>query len=203
MRKLREWSRDGGHYVTEFGNSCLQAFPLLYNSRHGKAQRLTKPLKGDDMNVMAKAHNDTKSLIAKMSPEGQAQVKADRLYRRMFAINLKQAHKEYKTMTQANDWKTKVIADAQARVVELEAIETTDGFIVVVGDNIRLPLDEVQGKWCKVENASLFWYKEDAQRFASRVVNGNNEVGQVVKKIDQIKWEIEEQQKLIDNLKNS
>lgn len=93
------------------------------------------------------------------------------------------------------------IKSAEARIAELEAIDTTDGYIVVVGDSIRLPMDEVQGKWCRVETASIFWYREDAQRFAGRIVNGNGEVGQVVKKIDQIAWEITEQQKLIESLK--
>jgi hypothetical protein len=93
------------------------------------------------------------------------------------------------------------IKQAEARIAELEAIDTTDGYIVVVGDKIRLPMDEVQGKWCRVENASIFWYREDAQRFAGRIVNGNGEAGQVVKKIDQIAWEISEQNKLIESLK--
>lgn len=90
--------------------------------------------------------------------------------------------------------------DAQKRITELEAIDTTDGYIVVVGDNIRLPMNEVQGKWCRVEDASIFWYREDAQRFAGRIVNGNGEKGQVVKKVDQIAWEINEQRQLIANV---
>lgn len=50
------------------------------------------------MNVMAQAHKATKLLIQSMSAEGQAQVKAEKLYGRMFAINLKRFHKEYKAM---------------------------------------------------------------------------------------------------------
>lgn len=96
---------------------------------------------------------------------------------------------------------TKTMQDAEKRIVALEAIDTIDGYIVVVGDTIRLPMDEVQGKWTTVEKASIFWYREDAQRFAGRIVNGNGEAGKVVKKIDQIKWEIEEQHKLISNIK--
>lgn len=159
------------------------------------------------MNVMAQAHKATKLLIQSMSAEGQAQVKAEKLYGRMFAINLKRFHKEYKAMQKeispVEAWKAQAIKDAEKRIAELKTIDTVDGFIVVVGDNIRLPLDEVQGKWCKVERASTFWHREDAQRFAGRVRNGNNEVGQVVKKIDQIAWEITEQEKLIESLKNS
>lgn len=89
---------------------------------------------------------------------------------------------------------------ATRRIAELEAIEHTDGYIVIVGDNIRLPMDEVQCKWCHVENASIYWHIEDARRFAARIVNGNNEKGQVVKKVDQIAWEISEQRQLIENL---
>ena len=149
------------------------------------------------MNVMAQAHEVTRNAVAQAAAIG---VKLS--YRSLFNAALKDCHK----MAKANpvqDWKDQAIKDAEQRIAELKAIDTTDGFIVVVGDNIRLPLDEVQGKWCKVERASIFWYREDAQRFAGRVVNGNNEVGKVVKKIDQIAWEIEEQQKLIESLKNS
>ena len=99
-------------------------------------------------------------------------------------------------------WIKEAINNANIRIAELQAIDTTDGFIVVVGDKARLPMNEVQCKWCRVEVASIFWYREDAQRFAGRIVNGSGEVGQVVKKIDQIAWEIEEQKKLIESLKN-
>ncbi|UAV90040.1 hypothetical protein REC_191 [Pseudomonas phage REC] len=152
------------------------------------------------MNVMAKAHKATKALIKELYYVNLS-------YRSVFAAQLKVAHKEYKAMQKevspVEAWKAQAIKDAEKRIAELKAIDTTDGFIVVVGDNIRLPLDEVQGKWCKVERASIFWHREDAQRFAGRVRNGNNEVGQVVKKIDQIAWEITEQEKLIESLKNS
>lgn len=151
------------------------------------------------MNVMKKAHQDTRSLMA--------QEPGKYSYRVVFAAMLVNAHwfnkQEAKKMNPAKAWAEKAIEDAQKRISELEAIEHTDGFIVVVGDSIRLPLDEVQGKWCRVEVASLFWYVEDARRFASRVRNGSNEVGQVVKKIDQIKWEIEQQNILIEDLKKA
>lgn len=149
------------------------------------------------MNVMKKAHEATKAHMARFPHD---------VYALAFRVKLILAHKEYKAMKEVNPveaWKDQAIKDAEQRIAELKAIDTTDGFIVVVGDNIRLPMDEVQGKWCKVERASIFWYREDAQRFAGRIVNGNNEVGKVVKKIDQITWEIEEQQKLIESLKNS
>lgn len=148
------------------------------------------------MNVMTQAHKNTKALIAQLD-----YVKLS--YRSVFAAQLKIAHKEYKAMqtqSPAVAQFTKAMQDAQKRIAELEAIDTTDGYIVVVGDNIRLPMNEVQGKWCRVEDASIFWYREDAQRFAGRIVNGNGEAGQVVKKIDQIKWEISEQRQLIANV---
>lgn len=142
------------------------------------------------MNVMAQAHKITRATVD-ASP-----VKL--CYRSLFKAALKDCHK----MNKQNDWKAAQIKSSEERIVELEAIEHLDGFIVVVGDNIRLPIDEVKGSWCRVEKASIFWYREDAQRLAGRIRNGNNEVGQVVKKIDQIKWEIEEQKKLIESLKN-
>jgi hypothetical protein len=153
------------------------------------------------MNVMAQAHKKVKAMLAAL---GSLRVPFKGQYAVMLSAALKQAHKEYKAMKEVNPveaWKAQAIADAQARIAELEAIDTTDGYIVVVGDNIRLPMDEVQGKWCRVERASIFWYREDAQRFAGRIVNGNGEAGQVVKKIDQIAWEISEQNKLIESLK--
>ncbi|UOL48591.1 hypothetical protein QGX12_gp053 [Pseudomonas phage Kremar] len=153
------------------------------------------------MNVMAQAHKMTREAMSKVDKSVCVIT-----YKQTFSVYLRAAHQEFKAMKEANPveaWKDQAIKDAEKRIAELKAIDTTDGFIVVVGDNIRLPLDEVQGKWCRVERASIFWHREDAQRFAGRVVNGNNEVGVVVKKIDQIAWEIEEQQKLIESLKNS
>lgn len=146
------------------------------------------------MNVMAEAHKATKEFFASVTETGLT-------YRVVLKIKLRVKHGEYKAMNVSKKWQDKIIADAKARIAELEAIEHTDGFIVVIGDSIRLPMNETQGKWTNVEKASIFWYREDAQRFAGRIVNGNNEVGQVVKKIDQIKWEIEEQQKLIESMK--
>ncbi|UAV89770.1 hypothetical protein [Pseudomonas phage COT4] len=152
------------------------------------------------MNVMAKAHSFARTYMNNANPPRRS-------YKDIFKNALRHFHKEYKAMQKevspVEAWKAQAIKDAEKRIAELKAIDTTDGFIVVVGDNIRLPLDEVQGKWCKVERASIFWHREDAQRFAGRVRNGNNEVGQVVKKIDQIAWEITEQEKLIESLKNS
>lgn len=147
------------------------------------------------MNVMAEAHKRTKAFIAK----GECLMS----YAAVLRVTLRHCHSEYKAMqtqSPAVAQFTKAMQDAQKRIAELEAIDTTDGYIVVVGDNIRLPMNEVQGKWCRVEDASIFWYREDAQRFAGRIVNGNGEKGQVVKKIDQIKWEISEQRQLIANV---
>lgn len=155
------------------------------------------------MNVMTKAHQMVKALIAKLSPKARYVGQ----YAQMLKLALKEAHKEFKTMQKEisplEAWKAEAINVAEKRITELKSIENKDGFIVVVGDSIRLPLEEVQGSWCKVERASIFWHREDAQRFAGRVRNGSNEVGMVAKKIDQIEWEISEQQKLIESLKNS
>lgn len=154
------------------------------------------------MNVMAQAHTITRNTVAQAAAIG-----AKLEYRPLFAAALKDCHKKAKDMQNelnpVEAWKAAEIAKAEKRIAELKAIDTTDGFIVVVGDKARLPLDEVQGKWCSVERASIYWHKEDAQRFAARVINGDKEVGQVVKKVDQIAWEISEQEKLIESLKTS
>lgn len=145
------------------------------------------------MNIMAKAHKITRETIA------AAPVKL--CYRSLFRAALIDLHKVAKQMqTPAQVQFNAALIQAQNRINELEAIDTTDGYIVVVG-KYRLAMDEVQGKHCAVENASIFWYREDAQRFAGRIVNGMGEfVGNVVKKIDQIKWEIEEQRKLMADI---
>ena len=92
------------------------------------------------------------------------------------------------------------IKSSKARIAELKAIEHTDGYIVIVGESARLPMDEVQARWCRVEHASIYWHAEDARYFAAKIVNGHGESGQVVKKVDQIAWEISEQEKLITDL---
>lgn len=81
--------------------------PVECVSREGKAlssQRVKT------MNVMAQAHKATKLLILSMSAEGQVQVKAEKPYGRMFAINLKRFHKEFKTMQAQKTIKLALIA---------------------------------------------------------------------------------------------
>lgn len=172
--------------VDAFSNQCRMGV---------KREELTSHNGETAMNVMAEAHKITRATVD-ASP-----VKLS--YRSLFRAALIDLHKKAKAMqtqTPAVAQFTKAMQDAEKRIAELEAIDTTDGYIVVVGDNIRLPMNEVQGKWCAVENASIFWNREDAQRFAGRIVNGNGETGQVVKKIDQIAWEISEQRQLIANV---
>lgn len=154
-----------------------------------------------DMNVMAQAHKKAREFFA--THAGNTELLVNMTYALALKVALKQAHQEYKAMqtkTPAQVQFNMALVAAEKRIAELQAIDTTDGYIVIVGDNIRLPMNEQQGKWCAVENASIFWYREDAQRFAGRIVNGSGEVGRVVKKVDQIAWEIEEQQKLMANI---
>lgn len=156
------------------------------------------------MNVMAEAHKETKLLIQSMSAEGQAQVKSEKLYGRMFAINLKRFHKEYKAM-QKNEqgleaWKDDMIAKAQARIVSLNEV-SRQGYIVIIGDENRVCIDVEAGEAINIEKASVFMYIEDARYWANRVQNGAGEKGSVTLKHEQIKWEIEQQYRLIENLK--
>lgn len=144
------------------------------------------------MNVMKEAHKATKEFFQRVPSSKMS-------YHAIFKENLKTAHKEFKAMQEANPF-IKMIKDCENRIAELEAIEHRDGYIVVIGDKIRLPVKEHSNGWTRVENASIFWYVEDARQLAVRVRNGNNEVGQVVKKNDQINWEISEQQKLLESM---
>lgn len=148
---------------------------------------------------MTQAHKMVKTLIAKLS----SAARYNGQYAEMLKLALKESHKEFKAMQakEANPY-TVMIDDCKARIVELESIEQRDGYIVVIGENIRLPVQENSNGWTKVENASVFWYIEDARRLAVRVTNGNGEKGQVVLKADQIKWEIEQQRELLATLEN-
>lgn len=153
------------------------------------------------MNVMAQAHKATKAHFAKY----QSTAKMFK-YAEVFKDYLKDAHKEYKAMikqTPEQAYFAHSIEQAEKRVAELQAITETSGFIVVIGTDIRLPIDEIQCKWTTVEKASIFAHVEDARALASRVRNGNGEAGQIVNKADQIKWEISEQQSLIETLKTA
>lgn len=149
------------------------------------------------MNVMKKAHEMTREAMSKVDKSVCVIT-----YRQALAVYLRAAHQEFKAMTPVEKFKAQSIAQAEKRIAELKAIDTVDGFIVVVGDTVRLPIEENKGGWATVENASIFWYREDAQRLAGRCVNGLKEVGQVVKKVDQIAWEISEQEKLIKTMKS-
>lgn len=144
------------------------------------------------MNIMAQAHKATKEFFQRVPSSKMS-------YRAILKENLITAHKEFKTMQEANPF-VKMIKDCETRIAQLEAIEHRDGYIVIIGDKIRLPVKENSNGWTRVENASIFWYEEDARALAVRVRNGNNEVGQVVKKNDQINWEISEQKQLLKSM---
>lgn len=96
------------------------------------------------MNVMAQAHKATKLLIQSMSAEGQAQVKAEKLYGRMFAINLKRFHKEYK-------------AECEASPVEWYSIT---GHVICPDTNIYIPVGEGTSNVEKAAD-SVLWYIEN------------------------------------------
>lgn len=144
------------------------------------------------MNVMKEAHKATKEFFQRVPSSKMS-------YHAIFKENLKTAHKEFKAMQEANPF-VQMAEDCKVRIAQLEAIENRDGYIVVIGADARLPVKEHSNGWARVENASIFWHVEDANYLASRVVNGKGENGVVVKKIDQINWEIAEQKKLLEHM---
>lgn len=148
------------------------------------------------MNVMTQAHKTVKDAIKAQVELGNGRTHT---YAQMLSLALKLAHKEFKAMQEANPF-VQMVEDCKVRIAQLEAIENRDGYIVVIGADARLPVKEHSNGWSRVENASIFWHVEDANYLASRVVNGKGENGVVVKKIDQINWEIAEQKKLLEHM---
>lgn len=147
------------------------------------------------MNVMAKAHQMVKALIAKLSPSARYVGQ----YAQMLKVALKQAHKEFKAMQ--NNPVQRMIDDAQAYIEELKAADQ-QGFIIVVGE-YRTCVNAEVGHTTNVIKAPIYMNLDDAKYYAARVKNGLGESGEVVGKFSQLKFEIEQQEKLIERLKES
>lgn len=170
-----------------------------------ESKQLAQTNEGDNMNVMAKAHKTTRECFA-IAPVGS--VTASKSYREVFTLALKQAHQEYKAMNQAELLKADTIAKFEKRIVELQTILTTpvaQKFMVVCGDEHPMPIDfeatNPKWPWANVEGATKWSSIQFARANASKVVNGNNQVGKAVKVADHIEWDIANLQKLIKDLK--
>lgn len=155
------------------------------------------------MNVMAQAHKEARFIMS---------TGVNTTYRVVFKGALITAHKEYKAMNEADKavalLKADTIAKFEARVVELKAIlNTTDAnkFMVVCGDEHPMPInfeaENAKWPWTNVEGASKWNSVQFANANASKVVNGNAQVGKAVKVADHIEWDIANLEKLIKDLK--
>ncbi|WYV99278.1 hypothetical protein KoPa4_00110 [Pseudomonas phage vB_PpuM-KoPa-4] len=140
------------------------------------------------MNVMAKAHELARTVVANAPGKG------------VYAYTLRHAlihfHKEYKAMSKYADQITKT----EAFIKELEAADT-QGFIIVIGE-LRVCVNAELGHATNVLKAPVYMNIEDAVYWASRIQNGKGDKGEVVGKFSQLKYEIEQQKELIKTLKS-
>jgi len=146
------------------------------------------------MNVMAKAHELTRTVMA--NAEGG-------VYATIFKHCLKHFHKEYKAMQSPF---AKIITDTESYIAKLEAAlldnEQVQGFIIVIGEG-RICSNAELGYSTNVLNAPIYMHLEDAEYYASRVQNGLGEKGEVVGKYSQLKYEVEQQKQLLESLKKA
>jgi hypothetical protein len=149
------------------------------------------------MNAFAQAHKLTKEIIQ----PGDS-------YAATFALCLKHLNQKAKTMQikpEAVQFIETAIADSKAYIARLEAFKATDpkGYIVVTGSG-RIPVTfNIQADTANIgniETANRFNDLRIAQAMGRKVTNGNKEQGVAVYVVDQIEWEIGQQQKLIDDL---
>ncbi len=141
------------------------------------------------MNAFTQAHAMTKEII-----------QAGDNYAATFALCLKHINKKVNPMI---DTINGMIADSQAFIARLEAFKATNpiGYIVVTGSH-RMPIkfDDTHAQVSGVEGANRFNDLRIAQAKARQITNGAMERGVAVYVVDQIEWEISEQQKLIATL---
>lgn len=151
------------------------------------------------MNVMAQAHKEARFIMS---------TGVNTTYRVVFKGALITAHKEYKAMNQVELLKADTIAKFEARVVELQNILTTpdaNKFMVVCGDEHPIPINfeatDPKWPWTNVEGATKWNSVQFANANASKVVNGNAQVGKAVLVADHIEWDIANLEKLVKDLK--
>lgn len=154
------------------------------------------------MNVMAQAHKATKAYFAANA--------SDLTYRIVFVIELKSAHKEYKTMNDVNAvalLKAETIAKFEQRILELNEAGAQYGtkWIIVCGDDHPMPVNfhasNPKWPWCKVEHATMWSMQWAAEDKAKLVVNGNGQAGKAMLVDDHIAWDIANLEKLVKELK--
>lgn len=140
------------------------------------------------MNAFAQAHKLTKEII---QPGDN--------YAATFALCLKHIAKKVNPMIDMIDG---MIADSQAYIAKLEAFKATNpmGYIVVTGSG-RMPIAfDVAVHVSNIEGATRYNDLRIAQAKGRQVQNGAKEQGYAVYVVDQIEWEIGQQQKLIADL---
>ena len=143
------------------------------------------------MNAFTQAHKMTKEII-----------QAGDNYAATFALCLKHINQKVNPMIITING---MIADSQAYIGRLEAFNATSpkGYIVVTGKH-RMPIlfDNVADTAVvtNIETATRYNDLQIAKAKARRVTNGAMERGEVVYVVDQIEWEIGQQQKLIADL---
>ncbi|AXF53048.1 MAG: hypothetical protein [Caudoviricetes sp.] len=149
------------------------------------------------MNVMTQAHKMVKATLAKITTRYKGQ------YANMFKLALKVAHEEYKAMIE-NCPVAKMIKSTETYIAELEAAlldrEAVQGFIITTGQG-RICVDAHEGKATNVLCAPVYMTVSKAECYAEMVRNGNGEVGEVRGKYSQLKYELEQQQELLNDLK--
>lgn len=165
-----------------------------------ESKQPTQTAQGDSMNVMKKAHELTRQAMAQVDKSVCVIT-----YKQAFSVYLREAHNMNK---QAELLKADTIAKFEKRLVELKIILTTadaNKFMVVCGDEHPMPIDfdapNPKWPWANVEGATKWNSVQFANANASKVVNGNAQVGKAVKVADHIEWDIANLQKLIADLK--
>lgn len=148
------------------------------------------------MNVMAKAHKITRATVD-ASP-----VKL--CYRSLFKAALKDCHKMNKA---AELLKAQTIAQFEQRIVELQIIlngPDAQKYMVVCGDDHPMPINfdapNAKWPWASVEKATKWNSRQFAEANASKVVNGNNQVGKAVRVDHHCEWDMINLSKLINDL---
>lgn len=156
------------------------------------------------MNVMALAHKATKEFFASVTETGLS-------YAKVLQIKLRVFHRENKAMkAQAEAFRLDTIAKFEKRVVELKIILNTPDakkYMVVCGDPHPMPInfeaENAKWPWAQVEEATKWNSIQFANANASKVVNGNAQVGKAVKVADHIEWDIAQLEKLVNELKSA
>ena len=149
------------------------------------------------MNAFTQAHAMTKEII-----------QAGDNYAATFALCLKHINQKAKAMQikpEAVQYIETAIADSKAYIARLEAFNATapKGYIVVTGSG-RIPVvfnrEADTANVGNIETANRFNDLRIAQAMGRKVTNGNKEQGVAVYVVDQIEWEIGQQNKLIADL---